>query len=395
MKVLLIHQYFTTPEIGGPLRSYHLAKGMVQHGHEVTVVTAHNAKGYRHELIEGFSVHYLPVFYQNELGFFRRSWAFLKFFLLASRKVSRLGTFDLCYAISTPLTVGAIALRLHRKFSLPYFFEVGDLWPEAPIQMGVLRNRWAIRFWRNFEKKVYDKALKIVALSPPIAKAIKQTSPQAEVEVLPNMADCQHYQPFLKPAHSQRFKIIYFGAAGKANNLSYLLKVAAQSDDQLQFIIAAKGAELQRIKNEANGLNNVVFLNYQNSHQLKNTLKEVDAVYVSYASLPVLTTGSPHKFFEGLASGKLMILNFGGWLAKLVEANECGFHYNPEQPQMMLTQLEPYLQDHQRLLQAQKRARSLAEERFSKEIIIQRLADILSSPIRERVTESAAYTVTV
>jgi len=312
MNILLIHQYFNTPEQGGPLRSYYLAQGMLEHGHSVTVLTAHNGVGHKQVMLDGLTVHYLPVFYENQLGFIRRVWAFLKFLVLASRKTPQLGRFDLCYAISTPLTVGAIALRVKRKLSLPYYFEVGDLWPEAPIQMGVLKNAWLISFLRSFERRVYAGAEKVIALSPAIKQGVLQSCPQAQVEVLPNMSDCVFFQPGKKAATSKMFTIFYFGAAGKANHLSYLIDVAQMAPAGVRFLIAAKGSELPQLKKQAQNLSNVEFLPYLNRAEFKAYLDQADAVYVSYAKLPVLTTGSPHKFFDGIAAGKLMILNFGG-----------------------------------------------------------------------------------
>ena len=44
MKVLYIHQYFRTPDEGGAIRSYYLAKGMVDNGIEVELITSHNKK---------------------------------------------------------------------------------------------------------------------------------------------------------------------------------------------------------------------------------------------------------------------------------------------------------------------------------------------------------------
>jgi hypothetical protein len=62
MKILYLHQYFLTPEQGGAIRSYHLAKALVEAGHEVEMITAHNHPTYHFEIREGIKIHYLPVF---------------------------------------------------------------------------------------------------------------------------------------------------------------------------------------------------------------------------------------------------------------------------------------------------------------------------------------------
>ena len=141
MRILYIHQYFKTPEEGGSIRSYYLAKGLVDAGHEVTMVTAHNGP-YEVKKIDGVAVHYLPVPYDNSFGFAQRLWSFWSFVKLAKKEAKSLPKQDLAYVMTTPLTTGFIATYLKKELNLSYYFEVGDLWPEAPIQMGVIKNKW-------------------------------------------------------------------------------------------------------------------------------------------------------------------------------------------------------------------------------------------------------------
>ncbi len=233
MKILIVHQYFNTPESGGPLRSYYLAQGMKSHGYNVEVITSHNLKTPLEKQIQGIKVHYLPVFYDNHLRFLPRIIAFIKFAWLAYKKSLLIDGVDLCYAISTPLSIGWVANKLKATQDIPYIFEVGDLWPEAPIQMGVLKSSWLIKKIRRFEKTIYQGADRVVALSPGIKESILKSAPGCQVSVIPNMSDCQFFQ--MQPKEDsleERFGvkdkmvITYFGAAGKANHLEYLLEAA-------------------------------------------------------------------------------------------------------------------------------------------------------------------------
>ncbi len=159
MKILYIHQYFRTPEEGGAIRSYYLAKGMVDNGIEVEMITSHNKRYEEVKNIEGIKVHYLPVFYQNELGFGKRIIAFYRFMKLVRRKARAIKNVDLCYATSTPLTIGLSALKIKKELGIPYYFEVRDLWPEAPVQLGIIKNRFIKLYLERLEKK-YIKMLK-------------------------------------------------------------------------------------------------------------------------------------------------------------------------------------------------------------------------------------------
>ena len=62
------------------------------------------------------------------------------------------------YATSPPLTMALPALVAAARWRAPLVFEVRDLWPEAPIQMGALRNPLAQRLARAIERFVYSRS---------------------------------------------------------------------------------------------------------------------------------------------------------------------------------------------------------------------------------------------
>ena len=56
---------------------------------------------------------------------------------------------DVVFATSPPLTIGLAGIAAARRWRVPLVFEVRDLWPEAPIQMGALRSPAAQRAARR------------------------------------------------------------------------------------------------------------------------------------------------------------------------------------------------------------------------------------------------------
>jgi glycosyltransferase involved in cell wall biosynthesis len=374
MRILYIHQYFRTPAQSGALRSYYLAKALVAAGHEVEMITAHNDPAYRREVICGISVHYLPVPYDNTMGFFGRVKSFLGFVWQGTRLAISLKGVALCYATSTPMTVGLVALILKKVKGVPFYFEVRDLWPEAPIQLGIIRNRILIRLLYGLEHHIYRAAEKIVALSPGMEKGIKPFKPAGEVYLLPNMADTSFFTPASPPRSPTRdpFYICYTGAIARANRLDFLLDIARLCQDrhlqQVKFLIAGHGADANRLteKCEAWKLRNVAFLGYLDRHQVRDLLQTAHATYTSFDTQPILQTNSPNKFFDSLAAGKLTIVNTRGWLCDLVEQHQCGFYADPYQPGEFIQKLLPYLNQDDLLVQAQQQARHLAEQQFSR-----------------------------
>ncbi len=376
-RITIIHQYFKTPEDGGGIRSWYLAKGLVEREFEVTVISSWNKPEYQELFIDGIKVIYLPVPYHNQFKFWRR----VKSFVIFARKAyftakSLSPKTDLFYLITTPLSVPALGLLLKK----PFVVEVGDLWPDAPIELGYIRNSLVKSVLYNLERRIYTNAAGIIALSPSIEEAIhkKLGAIKKPLTTITNFADVEYFncKREVKKDEVDIFQIGYIGAMGRANGLEMLLNVAAiamEKADKIRFVLMGEGAERVELmeKTKSLNLNNVEFIEHSSKWQAKELLEVSDAAFVSYASYSILTTGSPNKFFDGLAAAKLIILNFNGWMKDLVEANDCGFAYNSEQPEEFFEKIEPFLNSSNRLEEVQRNARRLAVEKFDRRLQIE------------------------
>lgn len=382
MKILYLHQYFRRPDEGGAIRSYYIAKGLVDKGHQVILITSHNAPIEIVKEIEGIKVHYLPIPYQNNFGFFKRIVSFLRYVYLSYKKAASIGNIDLCFATSTPLTVGITSLLLKIKFKIPYVFEVRDLWPEAPVQLGVIQNpilKWVLYY---FEKKVYQEAKKLIALSPGTFDYIHKIVPHKDIALIPNMSDCSFFQIESKSdillenfKVKGKFVVSYIGAIGKANKLEKFLELAytcqKEGLEDIVFLCAGAGSEKNKILHLKQGkkINNISFLGYLNKKEVKNLMNITDAIYVSFADYPVLEFTSPNKFFDGLASGKLILVNFKGWLKELVENENCGIFLNTKDPDDMILKIKSFTENRNKLETFKANARALAERKFSRKLL--------------------------
>jgi len=390
MKILYIHQYFKTPEEGGAIRSWHIASGMVQAGHEVHLITSHNKPEQITRLINGITVTYLPIAYDNAFGFFKRTISFLRFILSSYSCAKKIGGIDLCFATSTPITVGFVSLLLKRNKNIPYIFEVRDLWPEAPIQMGVIKNSLLKYFLFKLEKNIYSHAKKIIALSPSMKDSIVKMCPAKEVVVIPNMSDCAFFQYKEKNESLEKkigidgnFVVSYIGSAGLSNNLTYLVDIIDYckkiKNTDLFFVIQAAGSELNYIQDEIKKINYpfVKFIPYSNKQGVKEVLNISDAVYISFDSKPILQTNSPNKFFDALAAGRMVIVNTEGWLKDIIEKEGLGFYANPKIPQDFIDKIQPYINDKTRLHASQNNARRVAEDYFSTDILVAKVIETI------------------
>ena len=407
MHILYIHQYFKTPEEGGAIRSYYLAKGLVDAGHTVTMLTAYSGMKYKKMFVDGIHVHYLPVPYRQSMGSLARIKAFLTFVWMVCKKASLFKNVDICYVTSTPLTAGLIGLYLRRQFRIPFYFEVRDLWPEAPIQMNVVTGKTTQRLLYQLEKRIYQRATVLIALSPGIEQYIRKVVPHQPVYLIPNMSDCRFFSKSERnPYHENqfgvegKFVVTYFGAMGRVNHLEYFIDAASACQQkqlsEVQFLMVGEGSELDRIKRYAQqlSLSNIQFIPHQNKYGLLSVLNITDAAYVSFAHHPVLETNSPNKYFDALAAGKLCITNTPGWIADMVEEHQCGFYTPPRQPEDFVAQLAPFVNDRELLSIYQTNARALGERQFEREKQVEVLLQSLgvSRPVPQPTT---AYTLPV
>jgi glycosyltransferase involved in cell wall biosynthesis len=385
--IVLFHQHFHTPQQGGALRSYYLADALTENGFTVTVITSHNNKEIKTEIVKGFTVVYLPVPYKNEFSFFKRIQAYISFAIKAIAYARRLQNAQGHYVMSTPLTSGLIGLYFKVFRKIPYLFETGDLWPDAPIQLGVIKNpvlKWMLY---QLEKIIYKHATALVSLSPTMQTMLQSKAKGKTIFLFPNVTDINIFkQAATSPpsafSQEQPFVISYTGALGFANGLHCLIDVArlcSKENLPIQFIITGNGAMLSTIQKTISNLqlNNVQLLPATNRAGVVKILKNAHAVYISYRQVPILETGSPNKYPDALAAEKLVITNFKGWIAKEITDNQCGFTYSGEKPETFLEKIKPYLQNTYLLQEAQNKAGIIAK-RYSLETEGKRFANFFS-----------------
>jgi len=376
-KILYIHQFFKTPSEGGITRSYDIAKELLRYNNSITIITSWNNQSQKTVMIDGIKVIYLPVEYHNEFGFSNRVKSFYKFQKKAIRVGKALDIPDLIYATSTPLNVGWVGKTLSRYFNKPWIFEVRDLWPEAPIQVGAVKNSFLKTVLYHIEKKLYKSADKLIALSPVMQQYIWGKT-QKPSTLIPNLSNNDRFDYCHTPIQN-KFIVGYFGAISHANGLDRLLDVAKYVDkhglSQFEFRVFGEGQSLEELQLKSKDLNNITFYGKKSKTDLVNQINQCHASYISFLEIPILESCSPNKFFDSLASGKLIISNTKGWLKDLIENNACGV-YTPT-PEEFVKKVTPYTLHEESLIRAQKNAKNLALNNFDRKKLVKRINELV------------------
>ncbi|NNJ09078.1 glycosyltransferase family 4 protein [Chloroflexales bacterium ZM16-3] len=408
MHILYLHQYFITRAGAGGTRSYEFARHFVRAGHRVTVLTAADPSipwkardRTRRRSVEGIEVVELYAGssdYQSAttVRYGRRILNFARFALASNLAVLGLPRPDVVFATSTPLTIGIPGMLASRWHRAPLVFEVRDLWPEAPIQMGALRHPAAVLAARWLERAIYRRSARVVALSPGMRVGVVDAGYPAErVAVIPNAADLDLFSPTIDGSAirarlglERAFICAYFGTMGEANDLSQVLRAARivqdRGADDIAFVLAGKGRRRPQFEALASelGLRNVYFLDpFGNKGEVAALVAAADLGLTIFKNVPVLYTCSPNKFFDTLAAGRPALVNTPGWLQSLVEQHECGVFARPDDPEHMADQIL-HLRDHPELcLSYGQNARRLAEQQFDRQQLAAQLLDVFAQAL--------------
>lgn len=396
MNVLFLHQHFATREGAGGTRTWEFSQQLLARGHTVTMVAQLRRGGGieqagRHQ-VEGMDLIMLPGWYTNHLSFTQRIWQFILFIVRASKLRDLPHRPDVVIASSTPLTIGIPGWILARRHRVPFVFEVRDLWPEAPIQLGVLRGRALPWLMVQLERFLYRRADVIIPLSPGMeAGVLAEGGAAKKIITIPNASDIDLFSPdhrdrSLLADHGidpEKFVVVHGGSMGIANGLDYIIDAAIvckeRGDADIQFVFAGAGGQEKRLKKIAldRHLDNVTFLGSVARKQLGAVVSSCDVAIASFADFPVLATNSPNKLFDGLAAGLPCIVNSNGWTRRIIETADAGCYVEYRDPAQLADALERLRDDGELRARQGANALRLAHDVFARMRLGARFCDVV------------------
>lgn len=398
MKVLYFHQHFVTPRGAGGVRSYAMARRLIDRGHAVTMVcgsfvggnsglTGPFTKSVRRGWVDGIDVIELDLAYSNSDGFAKRAWTFLKF---AARSVGVAFTenYDVLFATTTPLTAGIPGIFARWFRGKPFVFEVRDLWPELPRAMGVIKNPLVLWAMGVLEWTSYHSAHRLIGLSPGIVEGIAHRGGANErIALVPNGCDLAIFTDApgaWRPAQVRATDLlaVFAGTHGLANGLDAVLDAAVElkrrGRDDIKLLLIGDGKLKTSLQARAQReeLTNVVFHDSVNKARLAGLMAATDVGLQCLANVPAFYYGtSPNKFFDYIAAGLPVLNNYPGWLAEQIIQNDCGFAVLPDDPIAFANALERAAGDRAALKAMGLRGRQLAEREYDRLLLADRWVD--------------------
>ena len=408
-KLIYLHQYFTVPTVSGGIRSWEFSTRLVRDKWHVSMMCGdseiHNISV--SQIVEFFDkyqgtfhLNTISSRYSNKMGYSRRILAFLNFAVQSSLQVLREPKADLTFATSTPLTIAIPALLRKWLRGTPYIFEVRDLWPEMPIAVKAIRSPLAIFLARQLERLAYRNAAGIVALSPGMKEGIvKQGIAPEKVVVIPNACDNERFKvpdsvgvEFLRrhPELSGGPLIVYTGTLGYINGVTYLAHLARHMLDimpEAKFLVVGSGAYENEVREVSRELG-VLEKNFWMWSPIPKV--ELPALFSActvatslFLPIPEMENNSANKFFDALAAGRPVVINYGGWQKEVLEQSGAGMSIAGGDPKAGAIELASFLNSPERLQTARSAARQLADTEFDRELLYQKLATVFEKVLKE------------
>uniref|UniRef100_UPI0040481F73 glycosyltransferase family 4 protein n=1 Tax=Limnohabitans sp. TaxID=1907725 RepID=UPI0040481F73 len=355
MKILLVTQIFETHNDTGSDRHYFFAKQLVSQGHEVSIITGNvdyknasrrfeESDGVINKVIDGISVNYVPVYTRFRGSFYKRFYFFITFFYSSLTQALREHKVDIIYAVSTPLTVGFLGVVLGKLKRVPFVFEVTDVWPDAAIHAGVVKNKVIIFLAKIVEHISYKYSSKIICLTDGIRNSIiKKGVKSNKVILITNGVDLNLFKLIdakskssLKKEYSieGKFVSMYLGAHGIYNSLGTILEAAKLLRDrkEIVFIFVGDGDEKMNMLDfvSRNKLDNVKFFGTVSRIKSVEMLGMADCFLLPNKKGEFFEGNLPNKLFDFLATGAPVIVAGHGESADVVINAGSGVVINAE-----------------------------------------------------------------
>ena len=360
MNILLINHYAGTKELGMEFRPYYLAKEWIKLGHSVTIIAASFShlrrknpsitSNFTEETIEGIKYLWIktPTYEGNGLGRIKNMFAFLNKLSRKTKYIAKTYKPDVVIASSTYPSDNYIAKDICKKSGAKHIWEVNDLWPLSPMELGNMsRFHPFIMIMKHGELFAYKNIDAVVSLLPNTLKYMESQGLTTDKwNYIPNgivMGDWENseeisdeYKSVFSNLKSKGKTIIgYTGGHAISNSLNTIIDAARllKEDNNFHFIFVGDGQEKQNLIKQASGLNNITFLKPVSKNQIPAILNLMDYLIITWNKSSIYRFGiSPNKIFDYMMAAK-PIIHATDAPNKFVDEAECGIAIEPENPQ--------------------------------------------------------------
>lgn len=243
-------------------------------------------------------------------------------------------------AMSPPLTLGLTGWLVAKARRAPLVFNIQDVFPDAAVSTGKLSNRRVIALAEWLERVSYRRADAVVVLSDDLRRNVAgKLSPKhaGKAVVIPNFVDSERIVPGgTDTAYRREFTpgaepvVMYAGNVGFSQSLDLVIE-AARRMPRVWFVVNGEGSSRSELQQQAAGLANVVFVDYQPADRLAEVLASAD-VHVVPLRRGLGNVSVPSKAYSIMAAARpiLASIDSDSEVARMIGAARCGAVVAPD-----------------------------------------------------------------
>lgn len=415
-RILVVSQFFA-PESAAPAARFHdLGKRWVAEGRQVTVLTGlpnfpsgQVHAGYRdmwfgRETLDGIEVLRSWLFTSTQGGALRKGMGYLSWAASASGRaawaalIARLRP-DVVIATLPPPTVGVPALLAAGLARAPLVVDLRDIWPEAVVASGKLRNPLVNHSLEALARSLYRSARAVVVVSEGKQRRMAELGvPADKLATIPNGIDlgvAENLQPVdalwqswgVEPAD---LKILYAGIHNPPQGLDVLLDAARLLRDQrgdlwsrLRVVLVGSGAVKEQLRQRAarEGLDRVVFAPEQPRAVIPSLLASAHCSVVPLKKRKDTHT-VPSKIFESLGAGRPLVASLEGEAAEIARASGGALVTPPEDGAALAAALAQLLDDPAAAAAMGVAGKRYVAAHYSRDRLARRFLDVLDAAVQ-------------
>jgi glycosyltransferase involved in cell wall biosynthesis len=406
MRIAYVCHYFAPEPAAPAARVHELSRAWVRAGHRVSVVTTfpnhplgripseYRGRWWSTESLDGIRVLRCWLYAVPNRGVRRRGLDHLSFMVSALIfGLPRLGAIDVVIASSPTLFSAFSAWLIARAKRVPFVLEVRDLWPEAIVDLGLMRPGLAVRMLERLARFLYRQAARVVVVTDAFAERLAATGvPRAKIAVIPNGADTHLFSPHAdgRPTRQAldldgRFVVAYVGSHGLSHGLGAVLDAAAEQPE-VAFVLVGDGADRDRLLSERDRrhLRNVLMQPSVPKEQVPGLYAAADACLVPLRDVPLFKTFVPSKLFEVLAAGRPVIGAVRGEARDILRRSGAALLVDPERGDQLAQAVGQLRADPVLRAELGRRGRAFAEQHYDRDALAQRYLALLEDVVRSK-----------
>jgi putative colanic acid biosynthesis glycosyltransferase WcaI len=409
MNILFLAQCYAPEDVSGAVLISELAIDLAEQGHKVSVVTC--APNYPYgQVFPGYRNRLYQVEQLNKVRVVR-TWSYISPQKTFWRRIATYGTFslttfyggllagkpDILVSYSPPLPLGISAWLLSRIWRIPWVLQLEDLYPDAAVAAGILKNRAVIAFFAAMERFLYQRANRISLICEGFRQnLLAKDVPAEKIALIPVWADPDLIQPQAKEnafrsEHNLtgKFVVMYAGNLGITSSLEDVLEAAKLLGEipDIRFVIIGEGVKKNTLVEAARewGLSNLTFLPYQPREVFAEVLAAADLHLVTLNPNSYLTS-LPSKLFNIMASARpiLVVAPPESEIAHMVMEAECGVSVPPGHSELLADVILGLREQKDRLVELGLNGRSQLIGKYSRAQCVEMHLQMLNSLYQAR-----------